>query len=139
MSLNAYLSFQGNAKEAMAFYAKALNTDEPSIMYFKDMPPNPDMPVPEECQDWVMHGSINFNGQLIMFSDVLPNRQVKVGNNMSLLIDMEDANDLKTLFDKFNDQATVTMPFEATFWSKGFGSLIDKYGIEWQFNCSQEE
>lgn len=138
MSLHAYLIFQGNAKEAMKFYSRVLGTEEPSIMYFKDMPPNPEFPIPEGCGDWVMHGSISFNNQSIMFSDLLPGTPYKIGNHMSLLIDLEDIDVLKSLFDKFNDEAKVTMPFAPTFWAKGFGSLIDKFGVEWQFNCSAE-
>jgi PhnB protein len=26
------------------------------------------------------------------------------------------------------------MPFEATFWSPGFGALIDKFGVPWMVN-----
>jgi len=120
----------------MTFYAKALGTKEPSIMYFKDMPPNPEFPIPEECKNWVMHGSIDFNGQLIMFSDMMPNMEYKAGNNIALLIDLDDVDALKNLFDKFSVGSKITTPFAPTFWAKGFGSLIDKFGIEWQFNSS---
>jgi len=136
MNVHAYLNFKGQAKEAMYFYSKVLGTKEPDIMLFKDMPPNPEFPIPKECEDWVMHGSIEFNGQLIMFSDMLSSGEYKVGNNISLLIDMDDLDPLKSMFDKFSEGAKITMPFAPTFWAKGFGSLIDKFGIEWQFNCS---
>lgn len=136
MSLHAYLNFKGNATEAMNFYAEVLGTEPPSVMAFNEMPPDPNFPVPDECGDWVMHGSINYDGQLIMFSDVLPDREYIQSNNISLLIDMDDIDKLRTLFNKFSDGATITMPFETTFWAKGFGSLIDKFGVEWQFNCT---
>lgn len=137
MSLHAYLNFQGNAKEAMEFYAGVLGTEAPSIMYFKDMPPNPDFPIPPECEGWIMHGSIMYNGQLIMFSDLLPNAPLTVGNHLSLLIDLDDVDALKKIYDKFNIKAKITMPFEETFWAQGFGSLIDQFGVEWQFNSSR--
>ena len=28
------------------------------------------------------------------------------------------------------------MPFEQTFWAKGFGMLVDRYGIPWMVNCA---
>jgi PhnB protein len=29
----------------------------------------------------------------------------------------------------------VKMKFGATFWSKGFGMVIDRWGIPWMINC----
>ena len=29
----------------------------------------------------------------------------------------------------------VTMPFAATFWAKGFGMLVDRFGVSWMVNC----
>ncbi len=139
MSLHAYINFQGQAKDAMYFYADVLSTDPPNIMYYKELPENPDYPVPKECQDWVMHGSIIYNEQLIMFSDLLPHIKYQTSNAISLLIDLDDEIALKALYDKFSDGATISTPFAKTFWAKGFGSLVDKFGIEWQFNCSQTE
>ena len=28
------------------------------------------------------------------------------------------------------------MPFSATFWSPGFGGLIDKFGVPWMVNTT---
>lgn len=139
MSLHAYLNFKGNAKEAMDYYAEMLQTNAPDIMYFKDMPEDPKNPMPKEINDWVMHGSIDYEGQLIMFSDVMPGMSLNVGNNLSLLIDKDDLDALKAVFDRFAKESTITMPFGETFWAKGFGALTDKFGVEWQFNCSQTE
>lgn len=138
MSLHAYINFKGNAKQAMEFYAKVLETDAPDFMVYSDMPDDPNFPVTEENKDWVMHGSINYDGQLIMFSDVPPIAGLSVGNHMSLLIDLEDDQKLKSLYDQLSDGGKITMPFGKTFWSKGYGACIDKFGIEWQFNCSGE-
>jgi len=29
------------------------------------------------------------------------------------------------------------MEFQKTFWSVGFGMLVDQYGIPWMVNCEQ--
>ena len=31
----------------------------------------------------------------------------------------------------------VTMPFQATFWSPGFGMLVDRFGVAWMVNVQQ--
>jgi PhnB protein len=30
------------------------------------------------------------------------------------------------------------MPFGPTFWSKGFGMCVDKFGVPWMVNCAFE-
>jgi len=32
---------------------------------------------------------------------------------------------------------SVQMPFQATFWAKGFGMLIDQFGTPWVVNAGQ--
>jgi uncharacterized glyoxalase superfamily protein PhnB len=29
----------------------------------------------------------------------------------------------------------VVMPLEKTFWSAGFGMLVDRFGVPWLINC----
>ena len=29
----------------------------------------------------------------------------------------------------------IAMPFGPTFWAKGFGMLVDKFGVSWMVNC----
>jgi PhnB protein len=53
--LNPYLIFNGNAREAIYFYEKALGGQIMGIMSFGDMPSVSDHPVPEEARDLVMH------------------------------------------------------------------------------------
>lgn len=139
MSIHAYINFQGKAKEAIEFYSHVLKTEKPFYMYYKDMPVDPNFPIPDGCDHWLMHGSINFRGQEIMFSDVLPHADYKQGNNISLLIDLEDPVELKSFFDALNVNAKITMDFGETYWAKAFGSLIDQFGVEWQFNCSRAD
>ncbi len=138
MIFNVYINFEGNAKEAMNFYGGVLDV-EPSIMKFSDMPVDPNFQVPKECMDWVMHGSISYKGELLLFSDTLPSNPYKKGNNMSILVDLDDVDQLEVLYNKLLEGGTTTMAFGPTFWAKGYGSLTDKFGIEWQFNSSLDE
>lgn len=141
MSLNVYMNFPGNAKEVIMYYKEVFNSPDPEIMYYKDMPPSDAFPVTPEMENMVMHGSISLQDSSIMFSDVPPGspQPLNFGNNMSMIYSSDDFDQLKSLFSKMADEGTITMPFSKTFWSKGYGMLIDKYGIGWQFNCNQEE
>ncbi len=55
MSVDVYLTFNGNCREAVEFYAEAFEEEKPKIMTFGDSPPNPDYPMPEKAKHLVMH------------------------------------------------------------------------------------
>jgi PhnB protein len=42
------------------------------------------------------------------------------------------------VFDALAQKGTVQMPFQATYWSKGFGMLIDQFDTPWIVNAAQE-
>lgn len=134
MPVEVYLNFNGNCREAAMYYAKVFETDAPQIMTFGDTPPNPEYPLPEEAKDLVMHTRLNINGSTVMFSDVFPGMPFIQGNNVSLSLLSQDEDKLRTWFSRLQDGGTVSMELQETFWSKCYGNLTDRFGIEWQFN-----
>ena len=50
----------------------------------------------------------------------------------SLEVDSEE--ELKKYFTGLSDGGEITMPVEKQFWGAVYGSLIDKYGVNWGFN-----
>lgn len=134
MGINVYINFDGNCMEALEFYKKAFNTDEPRIMTFKDAPPNPESPIPEEAKNRIMHAELNILGSRVMFSDIFPGMPFVSGNNITLTLMSKDIDELKNIYNKLKEDATINMELQETFWSKCFGSLTDKFGISWQLS-----
>ncbi|GAA0372698.1 VOC family protein [Bacillus horti] len=139
MSVDIYLNFKGNCRQAVKFYAEVFGTEQPKIMTFGEVPPNPEYPLPEEVKDWVMHTRLNVYGRNMMFSDVFPNMPFVEGNNFSLSLVLDSEDEIKALFDKLKEGGNVQMELQETFWSKLYGSLTDKFGIQWQFNLGMGE
>ncbi|MCT4477653.1 VOC family protein [Peribacillus sp. NPDC101481] len=134
MSVDAYLNFNGNCRQAVEFYAEVFGTELPNIMTFGETPPNPDFTLPEEAKDLVMHTRLNINGSNIMFSDTFPGMPFVEGNNISLAYVSNDLDEIKSIFNKLSEGGTVGVELQETFWSKIYGQLTDKFGIKWQFN-----
>lgn len=139
MSVDAYLNFNGNCREAVEFYAQVFETEKPQIMTFGETPPNPEYPLPEEAKNLVMHTRLNINGSNVMFSDVFPGMQFVQGNNISLAIVSKNLDEVKSFFNKLKEGGTVSMELQETFWSKCYGQVKDKFGIDWQFNYDSGE
>lgn len=140
MSINVFVNFNGNCRDAVEFYAEVFDNQQPQIMSFKDAPQNPDHPpLPEEAQNLVMFSSLKISGSDIMFSDTFPGMPFNVGNNISLTVVDEDVEKLKTYFNKIKIGGAVEMDLQETFWSKCYGMVIDKFGIPWQFSHAGKE
>jgi len=139
MSVDVYLNFKGNCREAVEFYAEVFGTDQPKFMTFGETPQHPDYPLSEEAKSWIMHTRLNISGSNVMFSDVFPGMPFEVGNNISLSIVTDSKEEIDTIFPKLAEGGKVGMELQETFWSKYYGSLTDKFGIIWQFNLGISE
>ncbi|MDF2663918.1 MAG: glyoxalase [Paenibacillus sp.] len=139
MSVDVYLNFNGNCREAVTYYAQVFGTQEPRLMSFGDAPPNPDYELPEEAKSLIMHSRLSIFGSNVMFSDVFPGMPFVLGNNISLAIVVDDLDALQSAFDKLKEGGNVGMELQETFWSKRYGSLTDKFGVQWQFNFGTGE
>jgi PhnB protein len=91
--------------------------------------------VPPEMQDKVMHASMKIGAAVLMGSDSPPGYH-ETAQGTYVALHVEDAAEGKRLFDTLAEGGTIKMPFEKTFWSEGFGMLVDRYGTPWMINSA---
>lgn len=139
MAIDIYLNFNGNCREAVEYYAQVFETEAPQIMTFGEAPQDPSYTLPDEAKHLVMHSRLSINGSTVMFSDVFPGMPFIEGNNISLTLVNKDQDQIKTWFNKLKEGGKVGMELQETFWSKCYGSLKDKFGIEWQLSQENAE
>ena len=136
MSINIFVNFNGNCREAVEFYAEVFNTEKPKFMTFKNSPPDPNFTLPEEAKDLIMFTSLKINDSDIMFSDTFPGMPFTAGNNINITVVDTDIENVKSYFNKMKVGGTIEMDLQETFWSKCYGSVVDKFGVPWQFSHS---
>lgn len=128
--LNPYVSFDGNAREAMEFYQSVLG-GELQVMTFGES----GMPGPGS--DKVMHAQLTSEaGYTIMASDMPPGMEHKPGQNISISISGDDAERLRGYWQALSEGAEVTMPLEQQMWGDEFGALVDRFGINWMVDIT---
>lgn len=135
MKFIPYLNYYGKAEAALEFYKEALDAQIMDTMRYKD---EASMNAPEEMGNWVLHSGIIVNGEVIYVSDILSEDQYKQGNNISIMIDCDTEEQIRKYFEKLSVGATIIMPLENTFWGALYGSLIDKFGVNWDLNFQIE-
>ncbi len=129
-AITPYLMFNGNAAEAMLFYAKAL---EGKIVHSQTYGES-GMPVSDEAKDRIMHALFEADKLQFMISDCQPGKEVKSGSQISLSLNFDDIESINKTFDSLSVDGEVTMELQDTFWGARFGMLDDKFGVSWMFN-----
>lgn len=130
MSLNIYLTFEGNCREAFDFYRAVFGGEFQALQTFAQGPE--DMQVAQAEKDNIMHVSLPVGDSVLMGSDSSSfGPPLAVGNNFSISIEGESREHCDEVFAKLSDGGTVTMPLEEMFWGSYYGMLTDKFGINW--------
>jgi len=140
MKIHAYLNFDGRAEEAFRFYAKVLGGKLSEVHRFGSMPQSGDFELTSEQKNRVMHvGLVLADGQMLMASDVLDGMGAPrvEGNNISLSVHPESRSEADRIFKALGEGGTVTMPIADQFWGDYFGSLTDRFGMNWMVNYSE--
>ena len=125
-----YLNFDGNTREAMEFYKKCTGGTL-DIQTFGDAK----IPGPPGSESRVMHARLAGGSAELMASDTMPGHQFTKGNNIHVSVQCDTVEEIDRMFKAFSEGATVTMPLADQFWGAKFGMLIDKFGVNWMFNC----
>ena len=125
-----YLTFNGNASEALEFYSKALNGE----VVFKQTFGESAMESSESLKDKIMHASFRAGDLNFLVSDGMQDQEVSGGNNLSLSLDFKDLDEINKRFGALSEGGKITMELQDTFWGARFGMLTDKYGFNWMFN-----
>jgi PhnB protein len=127
-----YLNFNGNAAEALAFYAKAFDGKIVFQQTFGESPMAND--TPDDFKGKVMHATFQAGDLTFMVSDCMPGQPVSGGTNMSLSLNFKSVTDIDKTFADLSEGANIIMSLQDTFWGAKFGMMTDQFGINWMFN-----
>jgi PhnB protein len=134
-SVNPYLNFAGNTEEAFRFYQTVFG-GELQIVRFRDFGGNA-MGVPEEDLDKIAHVALPLVGaNMLMGTDTLKSfgQTLTAGNNFSITLEAENADEAEKLFHALSAGGTVKMPLSKTEWAEKYGMCTDKFAVGWMVN-----
>lgn len=140
MKIHAYLNFEGTNEEAFRFYEKILGGTLTEIYRFGSMPQEGGFELTPEQKDLVLHVGLELSdGQMIMASDMIEGMGPALveGNNISLSVHPDSKQDAARIFNSLAEGGTITMPIADQFWGDYFGSLTDRFGINWMVNYAE--
>ena len=132
--LNPYLTFNGNAREAMEFYHSVFG-GQLRINTFGEFGSSD-----SALADKVMHAMLTTDrGYILMASDTAPGMAYDPGNTITCSLSGDPGEGLEEAWEKLSDGGTVTMAFEKQMWGDLYGMCIDKFGIPWMVDVIQPQ
>jgi len=131
--LNPYISFRDNAKEAMEFYNGVFGGTLTMNTFGEYGTQGPDA-------EKIMHGQLETDsGFTLMGADTPEGMPYNPGDNITVSLSGDDADELRGYWTKLSEGGTVTMPLEKQMWGDEFGQCTDKFGVAWMVNITQAQ
>ncbi|ASL43090.1 hypothetical protein bAD24_I06350 [Burkholderia sp. AD24] len=136
MSVQPYVFFNGRCEEALDHYTEKLGAEVLLKMRYKEAPPDPHKAPRAGLEEKIMHASIKMGSTVWMASDGHCDPAAKMeGFALSLTAEPAVA---EQYFNALADGGQVTLPFQPTFWSKGFGMVVDRFGLMWMVTLPED-
>jgi PhnB protein len=139
--VSTYLNFPGTTEQAFAFYRSVFGGQfNGPIHRFGEAPAAPGQPpLSEADKNLVMHVELPIlAGHVLMGTDAPASMGFSVvhGNSVHINLEPDTRAETDRLFSALSVGAKIDMPLQDMFWGAYFGSLTDRFGIRWMFNCS---
>lgn len=133
--LNPYISFAGQAKEALDFYHSVFG-GEVTVDTFRSFGMTENLR--DEEFDLVMHGQLEAPGGLVLMASDSPSYMGAPSptSNITISLSGDDDARLRGYWAGLAEGGEITLPLDVAPWGAAFGQLKDRFGTEWMFNIS---
>jgi PhnB protein len=132
--LNPYLSFGGDARQAMEFYKQVFG----GTLALHTFGESGQAGATEA--DKSMHGMLETpSGFTLMGADTPPGMEHNPGNNFAVSLSGDDDTALRGYWEKLSAGGSVAVSLEKQMWGDVFGMCTDRFGIPWMVNISQPQ
>jgi PhnB protein len=125
--VNAYLTFNGNCREAMNFYKECFGGDL-TLQTVKGSPMEDQFNA--AATDRILHASLTNDSLVILGSDIAGPNGVVNGNSISLSLNCSSENEIRIFFSKLSSDGFIVHPLHQ-FFAGTMGTLTDKFGKDW--------
>ncbi|MDQ3613872.1 MAG: VOC family protein [Chloroflexota bacterium] len=143
-TVSTYLNFDRRTEEAFNFYKSVFGTEFMGpIVRMGDIPaPEGEPAMSGDDKRLVANVALPIlGGHLLMGTDTAATGStvaLNQGNNVWISLHPESREEADTLFASLSEGGNVEMPMADQFWGDYFGSLVDRFGVNWMVNYSSE-
>ncbi len=141
-TLNVYLYFNGNCREAFDFYRSIFGGDYEFVGHYRDISPQARENFPHCTDEQIMHITLPISREtMLMGADLVSSREdvPELKKGFSLYIHADDKLEADRIFDALSDEGEIIVPIDVQFWGSYYGLCLDKFGVSWKVSCRMKE
>lgn len=129
MKIKPYLSFNGNAEEALMFYTGVFNGTVDEICRYGEYT---EMESPAEYKDKIIHSDLTFNGCTISMADTIPGTKADFGfQGHTITVFGDTEQQLKDIYTKLAVGGQIKCELSQPPYAKLYAEIMDKFGVLW--------
>ena len=129
MKLKSYLTFNGQAEEALMFYAGVFGgTVNICVRYGEYAEIN----APDDYKEKIVHAELLFGGCEINAADTLPGTKADfgtIGHTLTIFCDTEAQ--IKDFYNKLAESGKISCELQTTGFAKFYAEIYDRFGVLW--------
>jgi PhnB protein len=134
IEVSPVLIFNGNCEEAFSFYKSVFGGEYQFIYRYEDVPDNG---AGNGYEKKILHVSLPLMKNVnLMGTDNMSPAKREAGGHVEIGLRLNDKDETFRLFEALSLGGSVVTPLGKTFYADYYGSVIDKFGVGWSFNCN---
>lgn len=133
MQITAHLSFDGKCEAAFLEYRRILGGTV-TLLKYGESPMAAQ--IDAQWHNRIVHASLKLGDFELAGDDALPH-DYKKPQGFAVILSIDELAEANQIFLSLSEEGEVHLPFQETFWSAGFGVLVDRFGIPWEINCAK--
>jgi PhnB protein len=140
-SVDTYLNFAGKTEEAFEFYRSVFGGEYESRYTYADFG-GVQAGHAETDLGRIAHISLRLSPTFILMGSDVPSKSaadLTLGSNTYINLNVESEEEGRRLFQALSAGGRVEHPLEKTSWAEQYGSLRDRFGVQWMFNYWLEQ
>jgi len=135
MRISPHLCFDGQCREAIQLYQKLLGGTIQTMLTYGESPMASS--TDPGWHDRIVHATLVLDEIELTGVDMMPG-SYRRPQGFFVTLTVDEATRAKDIFGSLSQGGTIQVPFEKTFWSPGFGVLVDRFSIPWEINANHE-
>lgn len=126
--VHAYLTFNGNCRQAMTFYQKCLG----GVLRFQTVGDSPlSKEMSAKMRRSILQASLRNRKMVLVGTDMVGEMGLIKGNSVSILLHSANEPEANLLYKRLSSGGNRVQPLEVNHFGVLMGTLTDRYGYHW--------
>lgn len=132
MRVSPHLCFDGSCRTAFTAYQRIIGGSLVTMLTYGESPMAGQ--IAPERRTQIIHATLRL-GDVELTGVDMPASEYRKPQGFFVTLTIDGLLQAERIFDALAEGGEVRLAFQPTFWSRGFGVLVDRFGIPWELNC----